>query len=72
MKKRDFFWGGRRFFVSTGDFPRFFGGKSPGGDTMAGKIKEALKAILNCFESGDIPEAIVYSMFPVPDLPSSK
>jgi hypothetical protein len=37
-----------------------------------GKVKEALDAILECFESGRIPEAVAYSVFPVPDLPSSK
>lgn len=35
------------------------------------KIKTALQHILNCFESGEIPEAIAYSSFPIPDLPSS-
>jgi len=39
---------------------------------MAGRIKEALKTILDCFESGDIPQAIAYSVFPIPDIPSSR
>ena len=36
------------------------------------KIKETLKNILSCFESGDIPEAIAYSVFPLVDVPASK
>ena len=39
---------------------------------MSKNVKEVLDIILNRFESGDIPQAIAYSMFPVPDLPSSK
>ena len=39
---------------------------------MSKTVKETLQTILNCFESGDIPKAIAYSVFPVPDLPSSK
>ena len=39
---------------------------------MATKIKEVLKRILSCFESGDIPQAIAYSVFPIPDIPSSR
>jgi len=39
---------------------------------MANGVKEALEAILRCFESGRIPEAVAYSLFPVPNLPSSK
>ena len=39
---------------------------------MEGKIKEALKTILDCFESGDIPQAIAYSVFPISDIPSSR
>jgi len=35
-------------------------------------IKNALKTILNRFESDDVPQAIAYSFFPMPDLPSSK
>jgi len=39
---------------------------------MQTKINEALRTILKCFESGKIPEAIAYSVFPAPDLPSSR
>ena len=39
---------------------------------MAGKIKEIMKTILDCFESGNIPQAIAYSVFPIPDIPSSR
>ena len=39
---------------------------------MSRNVKEVLKNILDCFESGDIPQAVAYSIFPVPDLPSSK
>jgi hypothetical protein len=39
---------------------------------IAEKIKEALQAVINSFESGNIPEAIAYSTFPVPNIPSSK
>jgi antirestriction protein ArdC len=39
---------------------------------MARKIKEALESILACFESGDIPQAIAYSVFPLADIPSSR
>jgi hypothetical protein len=34
-------------------------------------IEKALHAILSCFESGDIPQVIAYSTFPVPDIPAS-
>ena len=36
------------------------------------KVKETLNKIINRFESGDIPEAIAYSMFPIPDIPCAK
>ena len=39
---------------------------------MTQNIRETLNSILEAFESGNIPEAIAYSMFPIPDLPSSK
>jgi len=39
---------------------------------MAHNVRETLKTILQAFESGNIPEAIAYSMFPIPALPSSK
>jgi len=35
------------------------------------KVQEALNKIIERFESGDIPEAIAYSMFPIPNLPCS-
>ncbi|RPH51693.1 MAG: antirestriction protein [Desulfobacteraceae bacterium] len=38
---------------------------------MKPKVKEALNKILERFESGDIPEAVAYSMFPIPNLPCS-
>ena len=34
--------------------------------------KEALNNILSRFKSGDIPKAIAYSMFPIPDTPAAK
>jgi hypothetical protein len=39
---------------------------------MTRTIRETLKTILDAFESGNIPEAIAHSMFPIPDLPSSR
>ena len=39
---------------------------------MTPKVKEVLNQVIEKFESGDIPEAVAYSMFPVPDLPSAK
>jgi antirestriction protein ArdC len=39
---------------------------------MAQNVRETLNSILEAFESGNIPEAIAHSMFPIPDLPSSK
>ena len=36
------------------------------------KIQATLQQILTCFESGKIPEAIAYSTFPIPDVPSSQ
>ncbi|WP_435550204.1 ArdC-like ssDNA-binding domain-containing protein [Desulfobacterium sp. N47] len=38
---------------------------------MKSKVKETLDKILERFESGDIPQAIAYSMFPIPNLPCS-
>jgi len=35
-------------------------------------IKTALKKILGCFESGNLPRAISYSVFPAANIPSSK
>jgi len=39
---------------------------------MTNKIQEILASIVARFESGDIPEAVAYSMFPVMDVPSAK
>lgn len=39
---------------------------------MTPKVKEVLNQVIEKFESGDIPAAIAYSMFPIPDLPCSK
>jgi len=35
------------------------------------KIQQTLKNILTCFKSGDIPQAIAYSVFPTADIPSA-
>ncbi len=39
---------------------------------MYAKVKEVLTSILDRFKSGDIPQAIAYSVFPIPDIPSAK
>ncbi|MCD4820758.1 MAG: hypothetical protein K8R11_01485 [Methanococcoides sp.] len=39
---------------------------------MTPKVRETLNTIIDRFKSGDIPEAVAYSMFPIPNLPSSK
>lgn len=39
---------------------------------MTPKVRETLNKMLDRFKSGDIPEAVAYSMFPIPDLPSSR
>ena len=39
---------------------------------MTASIHETVNRIIASFESGDIPEAIAYSMFPIPDIPSAK
>jgi len=36
---------------------------------MTPKVKETLDKILACFESGNIPQSIAYSMFPIPHIP---
>lgn len=36
------------------------------------KVKKVLEGILVRFKTGDIPKAIAYSMFPIPDIPSAK
>ena len=38
---------------------------------MKPNIKQALDSILDRFKSGDIPEAVAMSMFPIPDIPST-
>jgi len=39
---------------------------------MNDRVKNVLNSILQKFETGDIPEAIAYSMFPFPDVPSAR
>jgi antirestriction protein ArdC len=39
---------------------------------MQPNVKAVLDNILERFKTGDVPEAVAYSMFPIPDLPSSK
>ena len=39
---------------------------------MTEKIRTILTQILDRFESGDIPKAVAYSIFPVADIPSAK
>jgi len=39
---------------------------------MNTRVKEVLTTILDKFKSGDIPEAVAYSMFPIPNIPSAK
>jgi len=39
---------------------------------MNDKVKQTLNIILDQFKSGDIPEAVALSMFPIPNLPCSK
>ena len=39
---------------------------------MTPKVRETLNTIIDRFSNGDIPEAVAYSMFPIPNLPSSK
>ena len=39
---------------------------------MSERIKAALNGIIEIFESGDIPEAIAYTTFPVANIPSEK
>jgi len=39
---------------------------------MNAKVKQALENIVQRFKEGDIPEAIAYSMFPIPNIPASK
>jgi N-terminal domain of anti-restriction factor ArdC len=39
--------------------------------TIAKTIQQTLQSIVQCFESGTIPEAISYSVFPAADIPSA-
>ena len=39
---------------------------------MNDRVKQVLSIILDKFKSGDIPQAVAYSMFPISDIPSSK
>ena len=39
---------------------------------MNSKVQQTLNLVLEKFESGDIPEAVAYSMFPLPDVPSAR
>jgi hypothetical protein len=39
---------------------------------MNEKVRQALESIVQKFKEGDIPEAIAYSMFPIPNIPASK
>jgi len=39
---------------------------------MNDKVKQVLNVILDKFKSGDIPEAVAISMYPIPDIPSAK
>jgi antirestriction protein ArdC len=39
---------------------------------MNEKVRQAIESIVQRFKEGDIPKAIAYSMFPIPNTPSSK
>ena len=39
---------------------------------MSASVHETVSGIIAAFERGDIPEAIAYSMFPIPNVPSAK
>lgn len=39
---------------------------------MSASVHETVSGIIAAFESGAIPEAIAYSMFPIPNVPSAK
>src|SRR4030067_153556 len=36
------------------------------------KVRQALERVVQRFKEGDIPEAIAYSMFPIPNIPASR
>ncbi len=39
---------------------------------MNDKVKQVLNVILDKFKSGDIPEAVAYAIYPIPEIPSAK
>jgi antirestriction protein ArdC len=39
---------------------------------MNDKVKQALESIVQRFKDGDIPEAIAFSVFPIPNIPASR
>ena len=39
---------------------------------MNSRVKQTIDAVLERFNTGDIPEVVSYAMFPIPDLPSSR
>jgi hypothetical protein len=39
---------------------------------MSDKVRRVLETILERFKSGDIPKAIAYAMYPIPDIPSAR
>lgn len=39
---------------------------------MNENVRKTLNLVIDKFKSGDIPEAVAYSVFPLPDIPSSK
>jgi len=39
---------------------------------MNAKVKEVLTAVLERFRDGNIPEAVAYSLYPIPDIPSAR
>jgi antirestriction protein ArdC len=39
---------------------------------MNEKVKDVLQSILQRFETGDIPEVIAYSTFPIPNIPAAR
>ena len=39
---------------------------------MNDKVKQALESIVQRFKEGDIPEAIAFSVFPIPNIPAAK
>jgi hypothetical protein len=38
---------------------------------MSASVQETVRGIIAAFERGDIPEAIAYSMFPIPNVNES-